>query len=227
MNSNRTKQYFDLTTSYRANLRKIWEDYDRTLQNLEPYKGSNGYNNDIQEAENTRKNDILALQSEYRNKFNEILQGMRKSAMSQPMIPPTTEQLSILQTLKMRNKISRDELTQASHTLNNCPLCLSVLDEIAQDNGYYGLHFGKESTSAIIKHIETLSDSANRICKLDKPDSKKEQISKASIYDPEHTHNALFSFRVDKDITSEESAMSVFGEVNDFEMFQKAVNGIC
>ncbi|MBE6756668.1 MAG: hypothetical protein E7555_09450 [Ruminococcaceae bacterium] len=226
MSINRTRQYFETTTSYRAKLRKIWEDYDKTLQRLEPYKGSNGYNEDVQEAENKRKKDISSLQVEYCNKFNEILQGMRKSATNQPIIPPTTEQLTILQTLKMRNKVSRDELKQAAQTLKNCPLCLSVLDEIAQDNEYQGVHFGKESTSAIIKHIETLSNSAKRICALDKPDSKKEQAEKASIYNPEHTHNALFSFSVDKDMTSESEAMSFLGGVTDFETFQEAVNGI-
>lgn len=224
MSVNRTRQYFDTATNYRVDLRKIWEDYNNTTANLEPYKGSAGYDTDMENAVKKRDEAISKIQADYRNKFGTIIKGMKESATSQPVKAPTSEQLSILQTLKMRNKVSRDELTQVAKTFENCPLCLSVLNEIAEANEYLGLRFGKESTAEIMQHIDTLNESANRICSLHKPDSKREQAKRASIYNPEHTSDAVYSFFVDKDVSSVAEAMSVFGGVNDIDSFRDVVD---
>ena len=231
MRTERTRHYYEACNGYRQSLRGIWAAFDKEMQRLEQYKGSTGYEKEKADAERKRDDDIKALQSEYREKFSGILKGMRESATTRAMIAPTQEQLALLQALKMREKIGRDELEQAGRTLKDSPVCLSVLDEIARDMGkktnspaYYGLRFSTESTSGILSCIDSLTESAKRICSLNKCDSKAEQAERASIYSTEHTHNALYSFRTDRDVSSVREAMETFGGVQSLDSFEAAVN---
>ena len=221
----RTRNYFETVKSYREKLAAIWAEYEAGMQKIEAYKGSSGYEKDAGELESTRLEAIKATQKEYTTRFRGITNGMRMSAKSRSMETPTTEQLNLLTALKMRDNISRDELEQAGRTLKDSPVCLSVLDEIAAKMDLHTLHFSAESTSSIMKHIDTLEESARRICALDKPNSRAEQAARASIYNPEWTANAFYSFRVDKDVDTEAEAMTTFGGVDDFGTFAQAVNG--
>lgn len=231
MHLERTKHYYEACTGYRQSLRNIWKDFDTKMQQLEKYKGSAGFEKDKAAAEKERDAAIKAVQSEYADRFNDILKGMRKSATTRSMTPPTQEQLALLQALKMRHKISRDELEQAGRTLKENPVCLSVLEEIAQDlidktgsNEYYGLNFVTESTNGILSCIDGLTESAKRICSLNKCDSRADMAAHKSIYNPAYSHDALYSFRVDKDVSSTREAMELFGGVSNLESFEAAVN---
>lgn len=231
MHFERTRHYYEACTGYRQSLRSIWADYDKKMQRLEQYKGSAGYEKEKAEADKERDTAIKALQSEYRDKFNGILKGMRESATTRSMTPPTQDQLALLQALKMRDKISRDELEQAGRTLKDSPVCLSVLEEIAQNltektgsHEYYGLRFVTESTSGILGCIDSLAESAKRICSLNKCDSRAEMAARSSIHNPEWESNAMYSFRVDKDVTSTRDAMEFYGGVQNLASFEAAVN---
>ena len=231
MHFERTRHYYEACTGYRQNLRSIWAEYDQKMLRLDQYKGSAGYEKEKAEAEKMRNDAIKALQDEYRGKFDGIIKGMRESATTRSMTPPTQEQLALLQALKLRDKISRDELEQAGRTLKDSPVCLSVLEEIAQNlsektgsHEYYGLRFATESTNGILSCIDGLAESAKRICSLNKCDSRAEQAARASIYSPEYTHNALYSFRVDHDVSNTREAMEFYGGVNNLESFEAAVN---
>ena len=231
MHFERTRHYYEACTGYRQGLRGIWADFDKKMQQLERYKGSAGYEKEKAEAEKARDAAITALQTEYRDKFNGILKGMRESATTRSMTPPTQEQLALLQALKMRDKISRDELEQAGRTLKDSPVCLSVLQEIAQNlmektgsHQYYGLRFETESTSGILSCIDGLAESAKRICGLKKCDSRADMAARSSIYNPEWESNAMYAFRVDKDVNSTREAMEFYGGVQNLESFEAAVN---
>ena len=45
-----------------------------------------------------------------------------------------------------------------------------------------------------------------------------------SIHSPEWDSNALYSFRIDKDVNSSREAMELYGGVSDFDSFAEAVN---
>ena len=224
MRFNRTEHYYNAVQSYREGLRAIWADYDKAMQRIEAYKGSTGHDKEAKELENKRKEATAALQSEYRGKFDNILQGMRQSATTRPMVAPTQEQLALLQALKMRDKLTREELEQAARTLKDSPVSLSVLDEIATKNELLGLHFGAESTSGILAAIDGLAESAKRICALDKCDSKAEMVARKSIYSPDYDSNALYSFRVDTDFSNEAEALEFLGGIRNMQSFRDAVN---
>ncbi len=219
-----TKYYFEETQKYRAGLRDIHAKYDGLLAKIEQYKGSTGYEEEKAEIEQKRKDSISAFQSEKLKSFMVIVEAMRKTAKSRTMTAPTAEELSLLQALKMRDSIGKDELEQAARTLKNCPVGLSILDEIATKNEIHGVHFGAESTESILNHINALEDSAKRICALDKCDSRQEMLLRRSIYSPDHKDNAMYSFTVDRDYNSESDALAYLGGVNDLASFKEAVN---
>lgn len=222
---NRTGKYYENVTSYRKNLTDIWADYEAGMKSIEPYKGSDGYAKKAAELEQARRSKIKETQADYRTRFNGIVAGMRMSAKGRSMDTPTQEQLALLTALKMRDKISRDELEQAGRTLKDSPVCLSVLDEIAERMEYRGMRFATESTNSILQSIDRLEDSARRICALDKPNSRREQAARASVHSTEWSHDALYSFHVDQDVATEEEAMAAFGGVGDYSSFAAAVNG--
>lgn len=224
MKFERTKHYYNAVTDYRKALRRIWSEFDEKTRRLERYAGSEGYEADIAKAAQERDEAIKALQYEARQRFDGILEGMRESAQKRPMVPPTQDQLALLSALKMREKVTRDELEQAGNTLKDSPVCLSVLEEIAEKNEVYSLRFSKVSTSGILKNIESLTESARRICKLNKCDSRGEMSARASRYSPDYDPQAFYSFRIDKDVEDVREAMRYFGGVENMDVFAEAVN---
>jgi len=220
-----TEFYFRTAADYRKSLREIWNAYDDTVARLHPYRGSAGYDTEIEKAEATRQQQIKELQADTLATFGRIVNSMREAATSRSMTPPTSDELALLQALKMRDKISRDELEQARRTLKDSPVSLSVLDEICEKMGYRGLQGGAISTSGILQHIDALQDAARRICSLDKPDSRKDMVRAASPYNTEYKGpSALYAFKVDCDINDVGEAMNVYGDVTDLASFEAAVN---
>lgn len=220
----RTKDYFDAVASFRESLRRIDKEHREGLSRIEKYKGSAAYTEELEKLEAKRKDAVKQAQGKASDAFAKVLSEMREAAASRPMTAPTPEVLSVLQVLKMRSKISADELRQAARTVGDCPLALSVLDELAQDHGHMGLHFGKESTDSILKHIDSLSVSARKITRMEGVDRKREAVEAASPYSPNYDPAALELFAVDRDFNSEQDALAWLGGVVDYDTFSKAVN---
>lgn len=223
---NKTSLYFEYIRGYRASLREVWAEFDKQIEKLERYRGSDGYEQEASEAVSLRDSKIALLQEEFREKFGSVINSMRQATIDRPMTAPTSEQLALLQVLQMRETISRDELLQAGKTLESCPAALSVLSEIAVKNGYSGARFQKMTTAEVMQCLDSLKDSANRLCSLRKCDSKREMIEAANINSPTWAANALFSYRTDCDPADEQKAMSIFGDVDadTYDDFCAAVN---
>ena len=220
----RTKAYYDAVASFRESLRRIDKEHREGLSRIEKYKGSAAYTEELSKLEAKRKDAVKQAQGTASQAFSKVLTEMREAATSRPMTAPTPEVLSILQVLKMRSKISADELQQAARTVGDCPLALSVLDELAQDHGHMGLHFGKESTDSILKHIDSLSASAGKITRMEAVDKKREAVEASSPYSVNYKPGALELFAVDRDFISEQDALAWLGGVVDYDTFSKAVN---
>ncbi|RKM60498.1 hypothetical protein D6855_07215 [Butyrivibrio sp. CB08] len=221
---NRTKQFYDLTMKYRKGLNEINDKYDAELAKIDKYRGSAGYDKDRDSIEHRRKDAIAAFQNERLTAFLTIIDEMRKTAKSRTMTAPTSEELALLQALKMRDNIGKDELEQASRTLRNCPVGLSILDEIAKKNDVMGVRFGAESTDSILNHINSLEESAKRLCALDRCDSRQEMLLRRNIHGADYDPQALYSFAVDRDFISENDALTFMGGVTDLDSFRDAVN---
>lgn len=220
----RTKLFYEEITSFRENLRNIEKEYTKGLSNIEKYKGSAAYTEELRKLENKRTEAVKHAQEKTSKILFSLLSEMREAATSRPMIAPTPEILSLLQVLKMRKEISIDELQQAARTVGECPVALSVLDELAREHEYMGYHFGKESTDSILKHINSLTASARKIIRMEAVDRKREMIDAASPYSENYDPAALELFSVDRDFISEQDALASLGGVFDFDSFSKAVN---
>ncbi len=220
----RTKVYYDAVATFRESLRRIDKEYRAGLSGIEKYKGSAAYTEELKKLDDKRKDAIKKAQGTASQAFSKVLSEMREAATSRPMDAPTGEVLGILQVLKMRSNISADELQQAARTVGDCPLALSVLDELAQDHGHMGLHFGKESTDSILKHIDSLSASAGKIVRMEMVDQKRAATDAASPYSENYRPGALELFAVDRDFNSEQDALAWLGGVVDYDTFANAVN---
>ena len=220
----RTKLFYEEISSFRENLRNIEKEYTKGLSNIEKYKGSAAYTEELRKLESKRTEAVKQAQEKTSKILFSLLSEMREAATSRPMIAPTQDVINLLQTLKMRSKISSDELQQAARTVGDCPIALSVLDELAQDQGHMGLHFGKESTDSVLRHIETLTRNVKKIAKMESVDRRREAVEASRPDSQNYNPAALELVFVDRDFNSEEDALAWLGGVVDFDSFSKAVN---
>lgn len=56
-----------------------------------------------------------------------IVDAMRQTYEEKPAKAPTQEQLAVLQALKMRDSVSKDELREALNTVKGCPMAERVV----------------------------------------------------------------------------------------------------
>lgn len=228
MYKDRTKAYFETYKGHRAALTAIWETFDKAMKAIEPYKGSAGYTRDKKALEKTRDDAITALNVEYSGKFTDIINGMLASVDMVKAKAPTADMLAILQALKLRKKVSKSELLQAARALRDNPLALGALDEIAKENHVGGVlaDFGGESTASVNEHVKRLHSMAGRMMELRRPNSRHdmERAALAEMRLNGSGINPMRAFIVDRDIESEDEAISYFGGVNNLSIFKDFVN---
>lgn len=226
--NDRTKWFFNDWCKYRAGLREIWASFDQGMKELEPMKGSKHYIERCEELTTERDNAIRDLRTEFQNEFSVTIEGMRKSADERPATPPSTGQLAILQTLNLRNKVSFEDLEMAERSMSGNDFALAALQDIAVAKG---VHYRIPTTKKdlILRHIDDLADSASRLLKLERPDSRREKLEKAHrnryekhVYD----HDVFSSFWQDQDPQSEDEALNLFGGIAPDQIadFKEAVN---
>lgn len=224
----RTKWFFNDWCKYRAGLREIWASFDQGMKELEPMKGSKHYIERCEELTTERDNAVHDLQSEFRNEFSLTIAGMRKSVVERPAIPPSSDQVAILQTLSLRKRVSVEDLEMAERSMSGNDFALAALQDIAVAKGVnYRIPTTKKDL--ILRHIDDLADSASRLLKLERPDSRRERLETAHrnryekhVYD----HDLFSSFWQDQDPQSEDEALNLFGGIAPDQIadFKEAVN---
>ena len=226
--NNRTTWYFNDWCKYRNGLREIWKKYDQEAAQLEPHKGSRYYAESMEKLEKERQEAIQALRVEFRREFSVTIEGMRNSVLSRPAVPPSADQVAILSVLKMREKVSQEELEQAARALADNDLALATLEDISSSKGVK-LCLPTTKTALVLRHIDDLADSANRLLALEKADSRRAMMDAAhrdrwtkGVADPD----AFYSYMQDEDVASENAVLSRFGFIKqeDIPAFQAAVN---
>lgn len=226
--SERTKWFFNDWCKYRAGLREIWASFDQGMKEIEPMKGSRRYTERCEELRAERDDAVHDLQTEFQNEFSVTIAGMRESVNTRPAAPPTAAQLAVLQTLSLRKQISIEELKMAEQSMNGNDLALSTLQDLAAAKG---VHYRIPTTKKdlILRHIDDLADSASRLLKLERPDSRRERLAAAHrnryekhVYD----HDLFSSFWQDQDPQSEDEALNLFGGIAPDQIadFKEAVN---
>lgn len=223
---NRTHEYYRIAQAHRDALRAIWATYEETMNRLERYKGSAGYDDDEREAARVRDEAIKAQGQVTGKAFDQVLKSMREKVGGHVVAPPSDDELRLLQVLKMREKISKEELQSAGRALQDNTVALHALDDIAQAHGHHAMFIKypawRDSENTHQEKIASLTESARRMIRMTKPDNKRDVYTAAF----RHEGGDLRSIRVDRDFDSERDAIEWYGNISDadFDTFASAVN---
>lgn len=226
--NDRTKWFFNDWCKYRAGLREIWASFDQGMKEIEAMKGSRHYTERSEELTTERDNAIHNLQTEFRNEFSLTVEGMRRSVITRPATPPSADQLAILQTLNLRKKVSVEDLEMAERSMSGNDFALAALQDIAVAKGV-NYRIPTTKNDLILQRIDSLADSASRLLKLEKPDSRRERLAAAHrnryekhVFDP----TVFESFWADQDVSGEDEALNLFGGIAPDQIadFKEAVN---
>ena len=114
---------------------KIVEDYEKAFQALERFKGSQGYEDDVKSLQEKRDGELTALIEEYRPGFNTVFGGMMDAIGRRSVSAPTTDQVNLLNILKLKKKVTLEECQRIAEAVKDNPIAVSVVTEIAHDHG--------------------------------------------------------------------------------------------
>lgn len=156
-----SERFYNRVRWYLDAVGQINGEYSDAMSHAKQYEGSTGGKTLVDRATATRDAAMKAEKETAVKAFREIIGSMRENVSARKITAPTQDQLAILQALKMRQKVDKDEIKQAENALKDCPVALAVLDEIAHDNGI--IHTGQRgamTTDFILRHIDNLEQSA-------------------------------------------------------------------
>lgn len=132
-----TDLFYEKALSFQNERLGLKEKRDKVLNDLEKYRGSEGYTTEVEKLNGQYQDDLAELQRKYRPEFMTILDGMTDAIGKRPAKAPTDEQIRLLNALSLKKKVNRQELETVANACVDNPLCLSVLDEIAVNNGIH------------------------------------------------------------------------------------------
>ena len=110
-------------------------NYESAVRDLSRYEGSSGYSEDLKALTDKFEADKKALVDEYSPGINLALGGMMDCIGKRKIKAPTAEQINLLNVLKMKRKVTTEELERTAEAVRDCPLALSLVTEIGQDHG--------------------------------------------------------------------------------------------
>ncbi len=227
---NHVEWYFHTVQKYRSGLRSVNNKFDEQTESQKRYAGSQGYEKDIEKIEQARAAEIAALRDECRDAFNSCLAAMQKNVQARPAVAPTQEQLALLQVLQMREKLTRDELSHAAHTMADCPTALGVLEELARKHEILGFHAGGVCVSDqfVNDSIRAFARNARITLSLDRTNQRRKLISgDEGPHGTSPSFENISKFRLDVDPESAQYCAGRWGGVpgNVYEAFCAAVDG--
>ncbi len=211
-----TERYFKNIQWFRKDLREIDARYKPEYDRLERFRDSESYISSKKVLDDQRQKEVDALRREAQQRITAVVDAMERTYMERPSSAPSPDQLRLLETLKMRESIGKDELREAANTLKGCPVAERVLEEIARKNGHPMILSQELSGDEVRRNLQSLRNSAEyMISKLDYPDRRGEYLNSGDYT----------TFRLDVDPTDEADCLRLFGYVVDAEKFSTAVNG--
>lgn len=156
-----TERYFINVKAYKDAAAQIEAEYNAEMERAKRFEGSAG-GRELADSARAARDAALKVERERTGKaFREITAAMREAVTSRKITAPTSEQLAILQALKMRDSLTADEIRQAANNMRECPLALSVLGDLAKSKGLTAhVDTGAPSTEYLMKRIESLEYNA-------------------------------------------------------------------
>lgn len=213
-----SERFYNRVTGFIDEMAEAVAKYNTTVERLERYRGSSGYDRDIQEAQNKRNAAVKGLRETYWPAFQEIVNDMRGAVKNRPIVAPTTEQSALLSVMQMRTTLSRDELERAAQQLVGCPMALAVLDDLATRHHAMGRPFNTVTDIDLLHTIDNLEDAALRLIQEDvnaanrrKPETVTDCIEKFGGIGPiPRPGVALYGDITSADLVQNTAAISAF-----------------
>lgn len=210
-----TQRYLNSIKGFRKDLQEVNDKFKPEYERLERFKDSGSYAQSKKLLDDRRNAEVEELRREYADRLKSAVDAMEKTYMNRPASAPTQEQLSVLQALKLRDHVSRDELRRAAQTMRGCPVAERALEEIARKSGeILGLE-QEISSDTVRQSLHSLRVNAGRlVSNLQAPNSRREHMSR-SDWD---------MFRLDTDPAGENDCLRIFGLCANGAQFAAAVN---
>lgn len=130
-----TDLFYAKTKQFQDERKKIEDSYEKDAESLERFKGSAGYDEEMRKITQKYKEDIKALQDEYRPGLYTVLGGMMDEVGKRPIKAPTTDAVNLLNVLKMKKKVTLEDCQRTAASVKDNPIALSIITEIAHDHG--------------------------------------------------------------------------------------------
>lgn len=225
-----TEYFYNTVRRYRQGLAEINAKFDRQIEAKAGYAGSPRYTEDAKEIERDRATEIAALRADCAESFDTCIKSMELHAQSRPAVAPTDEQMRLVQLLKLKESVTRDDLTHAALVCEGCPLALAVLEEIATAHDILGFHAGGRGVSDqfVRDAILAFAKSARTTLTLDRTNNRAELMR--GVEGPHGTDPAfgnIEKFRLDVDPESARDCAGRWGGVPEelYEAFSSVVDG--
>lgn len=140
----------------------IVDKYEATLKDLENKKGSVYYTEQRKKAEAEKTAALNDTTDKYRGFIVNDLKRMKETNSKRGVAAPSEEEIRIITALKAREKVSDRELELIANSVRDNALCLAVVGEVAQKQGYMrnfsslyeGTDYPVETTDATIDSID-------------------------------------------------------------------------
>ena len=156
-----TEAFYARAKQYQDKRAQLVSDYEKKLESLKKYEGSKGYQEDLEKLKKAHSDDLTALQAEYRSSLRTILKGMEDALSRRKVNPPSNDQLNLIHLLKMRDKVSMEELDRVAEMVRDNGIAMGVIQEVARANNImknYESMCSEMSSSYAQKVIKGMSD---------------------------------------------------------------------
>lgn len=218
MKTTNTQKYYNIIRDFRKIMSEINERFDPAYRDLEAYRDSANYQSAKEKIDTMRKELVDEVRREATKELNAIVDDMRRSYEAKPSKAPTQEQLAVLTALRMREAVSKDELRAALNAVQDCPLAVQVIGEIAAKN-HHILGLRQElSRDMVSRSLDALLLNGQKmISRLERPGEDRGTAVNTGNWD---------NFRFDVDPADPQDCARVFGGVGpaDFSKFAEMVD---
>ena len=114
---------------------ELTKEHDSIVKRLERFEGSTGYEEDLKKENERFEVELRSLRDEYRPTFDTILSGMVEAIGRRSVSAPTSDQVNLLNVLKMKRKVTLEDCRRTAEAVKDNPIAVSVVTEIAHDHG--------------------------------------------------------------------------------------------
>ena len=203
----------------------ILAKHEKAVNNLEGYKGSKGYEEDVKAVDQERDEALSELRRTYSPKFNVAINAMREQIGKRSVKAPTNEQVNVLNMRRLKKKPTQEECDRVAQAVSDNPMALSIVTEIAREAGYMGVNYAslcpEISSQDALEGVDSIQKNLADFMTTDA--SRASRI--ASLYNEDHCGPPTPMRRIDFS-TREEAYRTVCGFNEDYlEKFSALVDG--